>query len=528
VTIKRTSLYNGELFLIEDGSHRWVECARSPGVRYEYLDIGDAERRILNGETIRRAFVPSLSAEGFSRIMADAGERGRDSIRIEGESLTVCVPIIIRESIMYVTALQGMTLDPTHGDMALDASFHPETDVVPNHFLSAVNFPGTRFQGSVNAGGAEFSNLIFFEETEFGDFADFTGAVFFHNAVFRGACFLTGAAFDRATFHRAVQFVEVDFRGKASFENAVFFENAFFTGARFFDDVRMVRSHFGRMLYAPSSVFEKDAFFDRSCFCLVVEMKDAVFHGELSVHAAQGNIMSLAGARSAGSIRIVDTPFAVLDFTGARCEQDMILFGDQWEKSIEDIGARVTEHRDAQAGGTSGGMENDARPVRVDERERWDARRKDETETLSAIHQDRGRIVDLVGLEGVEVAGRFRCGFSYLAPLSREFPVLDSHRRALKNRDPEGSDKNRAAWRRAELEYAWLADQYGRQGMNEDEEAARLWENECRIRGLSGMKKRFFMLHQRSLRRRKGREEKESPDSEKHREDNEASGSNSD
>lgn len=528
VAIKRTPLYNDELFLVEDNSSRWVEYSRSPGIRYEYLEIGDAERRILNGETIRRAFVPGIAAEGFSRVMTDTEERERDSVRVDGESLTICVPIVIRESIVLVTALQGMTLDPTHGDMSLDASFDPETDAAPNHFLSAVNCTGTRFQGAVNAAGAEFSNLIFFEETVFGDVVDFTGAVFFHTAVFKGSRFLKGGAFDRATFHRAAQFVEIDFRGETSFDDAVFFENAFFTDTRFSDDARMVGAHFGRMFYAPASVFEKDALFDHSCFCLAVEMKNTVFGGDLSMNGAQGNIMSLAEARSAGSIRIVDTPFSILDFTDARCAQDVVLFGDQWEKTIEDIGEVVTGYRKSLTMETSGDMSSDTQSGRNDERLRWAARRADEAEALSVIHRDRGRIIDLVGLEGIGVKGRFRCGFSYLAPLSREFPVLDSHRRALKNRDPEGSEENRAAWRRAEWEYAWLADQYSRQGIPEDEEAARLWQSECRIRGLSGLKKRLFILHRKNVNRRKERAKKRSTDTEKKRKNTEIPGSDDD
>jgi len=525
VAIRRIPLYRNDLYLVENGSNRWVEYTRSPGMRYEYLEIGDAERRILNGETIQRAFVARLSAEGFYRVMSDAGERGRDSIRVVGESLTICVPIIIRESIILVTALQGMTLDPTHGDMALDASFQPETSAVPNHFLSAVNCTGTEFQGSVSAAGAEFSNLIFFEETGFNDIADFTGAVFFDNAVFKGSGFLKDAKFDNATFHKAAQFVQVDFRGETSFDNTVFFDNVFFTETRFSDEARMVGAHFAKMLYAPSSVFEKDALFDRSCFCLVVEMKDAVFGGGLSVNGALGNIMSLAGAQADGSVRIVDTPFAVLDFTGARCEQDLILFGRYWEESIEDIGGVVSGYQDTQKGGKFRDTNDDTRPGGVGEKEQWAARRTDETKTLATMHRDRGRIVDMVGLEGTSVRGRFRCNFSYLAPLSREFPVLDSHRRALKNRDPEGSGGNRAAWQRAEQEYAWLADQYSRQGIPEDEEAARLWQSECRIRGLSGLKKRLFRIHQQDMKRREKRKKKNSPDTGKNREDSNTPGS---
>jgi len=528
VAIKRTPLYTDKLFLVEDNSSRWVEYSRSPGTRYEYLEIGDAERRILNGETIRRAFVPGIAAEGFSRIMTDAGERERDSVRVEGESLTICVPIVIRESIILVTALQGMTLDPTHGDMSLDASFHPEMDVVPNHFLSAVNCTGTRFQGAVNAAGAEFSNLIFFEETMFGDVADFTGAVFFHTAVFKGSRFIKGASFDRTTFHRAAQFGGVDFREKTSFDDSVFFDNTFFANTRFSEDMQMVGAHFGRMLYAPGSVFEKGALFDRSCFCLAVEMKNAEFGGDLSMNGAQGNIMSLAEARSAGSVRIVDTPFSILDFTDARCARDVVLFGNQWEKTIEDIGEVVTGYRKSQTMETSGDMSSDTQSGRKDERLRWAARRADEVEALSVMHRDRGRIVDLVGLEGISVKGCFRCDFSYLAPSSREFPVLDSHRRALKNKDPEGSEENRAAWRRAEREYAWLADRYKSQGIPEDEEAARLWQSECRIRGLSGLKKRLFMLHRKNVNRRKERAKKRSTDTEKKRKNTEIPGSDDD
>ena len=515
VAIKRTPLYKDELSLVEDGSNRWVEYTRYPGMRYEYLEIGDAERRILNGETIRKAFVTGLSAEGFSRVMADAGERGRDSIRIKGESLTICVPIIIRESIIHVTALRGMILDPTYGDMALDASCHPDTDAVPNHFLSAVNCTGTRFQGGVSVAGAEFSNLIFFEGTGFHDVADFTGAVFFDNAVFKGARFLKGATFDRATFHRAAQFVEAYFHGKASFDNAVFFQNAFFTEARFSDEARMAGAHFARMLYAPKSAFERDALFDRSCFCLVVEMKDAVFGGELSASNAVGNVLSLAGARAAGPVRIVNTPFSVLDFTGARCEQDVTLFGNRWEGSIDTACGGASGYPDLQGDGTSGVKAGDKGRGCVDGVEQRASQRRKETEAVAAMHRDRGRIVDLVGLEGIEVKGRFRCDFSYLAPPSREFPVLDSHRRALKNREPHGSEGNRAAWRRAEEEYAWLADQYADQGMVENEEAARLWQSECRIRGLSGWKRRLFRMYLQDMRRRSEKKKKDTLDRKK-------------
>ncbi|MBN1882781.1 MAG: pentapeptide repeat-containing protein [Deltaproteobacteria bacterium] len=522
MAIKRTPLYKSGISLVEDGLNRWVEYTRYPGMRYEYLEIGETERRILNGETIRKAFVTGLTTEGFSRVMADTGMGERDSIRIEGESLTVCVPIVIKESIIHVTALQGLILDPTHGDMALDASFNPKTDAAPNHFLSAVNCTGTQFQGSVSVTGAEFSNLIFFEGTGFHDVADFTGAVFFDTAVFKGARFIKDTTFDRATFHGTAQFVAVEFQGRASFEDAVFFENAFFTETRFFDEARMVGSHFAQMLYAPASVFGKDALFDRSCFCLVVEMKDAVFKGVLSVGNAVGNVLSLDGAQASGPVRIVDTPFSVLDFTGARCERDVTLFGSRWEESMDDICNVVSRGMDIQEGGTSDEREGD-------ERERWVKRRIEETETVAAMHRERGRIVDMVGLEDIRVDGCFRCDFSHLEPSSREFPVLDSHRRALKNRDPEGSEGNRAAWRRAEGEYAWLVDQYDRQGMVDDEESARLWQSECRIRGLSGWKMRLFRIHQQNVKwRRDRKKKKESSNTEKNRKGGVSPGSKND
>lgn len=519
MAIKRTPLYKSEMYLVEDGSNRWVEYERCPGIRYRYLEYGEAERMILNGETVRRAFVAGLSAEGFSRTMADTGEKTRESIRIEGGSLTICVPMIFRESIIHVTALQGMTLDPTEGDLALDASFHPETDVMPNHFLGAINFTGTRFLGGVNVTGSEFSTLIFFEGAEFRSVADFTGSVFFDNAVFRGTQFGGDAIFDRTTFHRAAQFVQVAFEKKTSFEDAVFFENAFFTESRFSGAASMTDAHFGKILYAPQSTFEKGIVFDRSCFCLAVELKDAVIEDELSLTGAQGNVMSLAGARVGGPVRIADTPFAVLDFTDTRFEGDVILFGRRWRESIENIEKAVSGHVEGGAvGAVFGGEEWCA----SGDRKTWADRRREEVETLAAMHRDRGRIVDLVGLEGIEATGHFRSDFSYLAPLSREFPVLDSHRRALKNNDPEGSEGNRTAWNRAEREYAWLGDQYHRQGRTKDEKAARLWQNECRIRGLSGFKRRLFKMYKQDVKRKRDR--KRNKDKENNRTDDTPSG----
>jgi uncharacterized protein YjbI with pentapeptide repeats len=401
-----------------------------------------------------------------------------------------------------------MTIDPMNGNTALDVSFDPETDTVPNHFLNAVNFTETTFVGEVNAAGAEFSNLIFFERARFQDTVDFSGAVFHHNVVFRETRFQGEARFDRATFHRAAQFVRAEFQGKATFAHTVFFENAFFTEARFSEGVSMTDAHFGRILYAPLSIFENDAYFDRSCFCLAVVMKDAVFDGVLSMKSALGNVMSLAGARVRGPVQIVDTPFAVLDVTDARCEGDVMLFGRQWEEGIDEIRGVVSEGvKEEPRGGTDGDGGCGGFAARME----WAKKRRDETESLAEMHRERGRIVDLVGLEGVRVLGRFRADFSYLAPLSREFPVLDSHRRALKNRDPEGSEGNRAAWHRAEREYAWLADQYHRQDMADDEEAARLWEVECRIRGLSGFKKKMFDIYRQDQKRRKKRKEKKDP-----------------
>ncbi|RKY16735.1 MAG: hypothetical protein DRP63_04890, partial [Planctomycetota bacterium] len=118
---------------------------------------------------------------------------------------------------------------------------------------------------------------------------------------------------------------------------------------------------------------------------------------------------------------------------------------------------------------------------------------------LSPSTKNSGRAIRSIDFQDTTVEGKLACDFRYLEPRKGE-PVIKPHRIALGIDEPPVKKKKRQDyWQEAQKQYAWLKEQYRKQGRYEDEDNAHWWASECARKGRKAVAGGGWLWHPLAL-----------------------------
>ncbi len=259
------------------------------------------------------------------------------------------------------------------------------------------------------------------------------------DANFRLATFRSRAGFRGVTFSDEADFSSATFHRWADFRDVTFSACANFLGATFNDAADLRNASFSREAQFFRATFSGRADLD-GCTFLSCSLSEARFE----------KFCSLAGI-AAGEIDLSEAVFT----EGVRLSPD----SEKFAQLLNQIGPLFAEGSELIA-------------------------LKEEEFQLLHEWQEAGRAICRVDFRGSLIQGDLRCDFEHISPVRkggpRHDPVLSAH--AYGN------------WREAEKQYAWLKEQYRKQGAYGDEDEAHWWASECARRRTLPAGNRFWLM----------------------------------
>jgi len=432
--------YEVVLLVERDGegrAKRWVEYGRYPQLRYEYLTAEEGAARVLAGKALKRCYLSALSREHLLQVeeKAKAGGIGRSKT---GRVVFLRNRIVVQECLIETLDLSGLVLEE---GINLGDAESMTAQICPTHILRGANFTTTRFIKKAHFNRVFFWGKASFERATFNADADFWGAHFgadaiFSSATFRGEATFWGATFSadsyfRNSIYRAdAVFTNTSFTGRADFWSAIFISNATFRNASF-----VSRASFWGATFCLSANFNAASFntasFSHACF-LEANFTESRFEKTADLSHIGAGLLSLRRSVFAANL-IISTPPEKFEH----------------KKRVIARGIEIWQQRLKR------------RSVAEDSPE--SRRLKRYLQTLNDWRNSQHDIHS-ADFENTLVSGELRCPFSLIHP-QHSPPILVPYRQ-----------KN---WSAAQRQFAWLKEQYRKQGAYDDEDEAHWWASEC-------------------------------------------------
>jgi len=494
------------VILHKDGNKEnwYVTYDRYPGKKYRYLCAEQAAELILQGEILKLCYIEALTVDalkgGYDNLMASNSaqvikgefeDQGETRLRIGGTKITREGPKLNSSILLEGCLIGGINLSGVIFDGRIDFD----------------NFEGqrTHILGVADFNEAIFCGTAYFIEATFNDVADFSKAIFCGTAYFKQATFCGGAFFEDAIFGRAAIFSEATFSGVAVFEDAEFCGVAIFSEATF-NDVAYLSAGFTDNAFFKKATFSGEVDFMWAAFIGEADFRSAVFRGDARFNGATfGDEANFTEATFINYSDFSDANFLVADFSKARfekaCHMNSItagsisfrlavlrenlristLEGEQLKRKQEHI-EEMTEylHRMGKERIESECERDDDVDMEEKEREKewfehWVGERLKRLDGWRATP----RGLASLNFQDVLVQGQLHCEFGHIIP-EKGRPVIKPHRIAEGFDEPEEGWKRQDYWERAQKQYAWLKEQYRKQGRYEDEDNAHWWAMECK------------------------------------------------
>jgi len=409
------------------------------------------------------------------RAVANAFKRDGRKVELEivGEKIVVEEPVLNRP-IVCRSCLIGFI------NLFVDANvgFLPAEDEKGRrsgtHIFGKAYFWRATFHGDAYFWRVTFHGEAYFRGATFHGEASFSDATSHNDAWFCGATFSRDVSFAGATFSGYAWFEEAIFSGSAYFEKTSFTNNAFFGRAIFSGDAWFWRATFGGATSFRESTFAVVVSFEGAAFSEIVDFAGAV---ALSVNFAVATFKKTCYMRPivAQSLNFERTVFSenilistpVPDFADRKRKIAAILEErkGEFESEFENIKRQAEYDKESEAE-IHTALEMVKRAL--DLLKRW---------------YEAGRGIMGVNFEDTLVQGELRCDFKHLKPQKGAPPILRPHRIALGLEEPEEEEKSENHWAEAQKQYAWLKEQYRKQGAYGNEDDAHWWASECARRG---------------------------------------------
>jgi|GEM_PF-2238553 len=329
------------------------------------------------------------------------------------------------------------------------AAFNGKAWFAGTRFGGEADFGFVTFSGKANFFSAGFDDAALFGETTFSGDADFGGATFSDYAQFRETTFKAHARFESAGFS--------DRAGFAEFRRAVFCGDAEFSWAKFRSDADFWEATFSGKADFHNARFADETNFDGATFSGAADFWGATFKGITLFDEAIFNAADFSSTR-----------FDKICSMSPIAARSLVL-----DDAVLSENLSISTHQDLQ-------KEIEAIKEEAEEEDEKEKRRLEKRlKLLEKIEDEHKRELGTVNFEDTLVQGELRCDFRYLVPRKGK-PVIKSHRIALGIDKPEDEDrKPQDYWGKAQKQYAWLKEQYRKQGRYEDEDNAHWWASEC-------------------------------------------------
>jgi len=408
-------------FFTDDHGNEW---ATYKGNNYRVVSASDAAAKILEGQTLRDCYIESITRdillEAEKNLKTGNLVEEAETVLLGRPRLTLRSPISCPFCFIGSLDLSGVTF---RGGANFGATtFSGRADFWWATLSGEANFSAATFRGEANFWSATFSGKV-----------NFSAATFSREAVFEGAAFSGGAVFSEATFSGPAGFSNATFSGPAGFKAATFSGPADFAGCAFLScDLSRVR-------------------FEKICDL------SGIVAGKLD----------LSNAVFTESVR----------FSPETDPERLAKFIERTRVHVSERKSRADSPREATTK-----LLHEAE-AKADNEEVWKQREalallKHEIETIPAFEQllsewqASGRAIHRVNFSGTLVQGDLRCDFEHLKPAkTRAFP--------MPRYEPVLAPHADGKWHEAEKQYAWLKEQYRKQGRYADEDEAHRWASEC-------------------------------------------------
>jgi len=436
--------------VIRDGDK--VTCR---GKEYTYLSTVQAAELILRGEKLERYYIEALTVKAFRDTYNNLMRNDEERERIEGAFEDGGRPKLNRSIVCYDCLIGSIDL----GALILDGDIifkfeQKRQEERKTYIFGEADFGGVIFRGDACFFGTTFNGKTDFQIATFNGCASFTGAIFNGYAYFRRVDFNNKTVFAGATFNDYAYFRRVTFDGETDFGGVIFNGKADFELASFNGD-----TNFGEATFNSEAHFEATAFNDKANF------EFATFNGYVFfLGTAFRDKVGFLGTAFRSEAHFLSACFLFGDFSGARfektCYMNPIVAGRlNLHRTVFTENLLVSIYEDLQKEIDT--LIKEEREEEIEIRKQWI---KGILELLEKIKEDYGRGLGSVNFEDTLIQGELRCEFKHIIPEKGE-PVLLPHK-----------EKN---WAEAQKQYAWLKEQYRRQGSYGDEDKAHRWASEC-------------------------------------------------
>jgi len=460
------------------------------GEEYPIVPASEAAEKILRGEELRGCYIESITRatllEAEKNLKTGNLVEEEEKVFLARPRLTLRSPIICRRCLIGKLDLSVVTFSGRadfsgaifNGWADFEwATFSGRAVFMLANFSGGVMFSKATFSGDADfrvatfRGGAHFFRATFsgrgdLSSANFSGEAHFPGATFSGRADFRRATFSGEADFEWATFSREADFEWATFSGRADFREATLSGEADFEWATFSGRADLSRATFSDRADFSRATFSGDAWL-RGCAFLSCDLSGARFEKLCDLTSVAAGSLDLSNAVFTESVRLSAETYrnSLAEFfkrTRAFLEETKA-----WAKSKR----RATKRRLREAEGK--GDEHNVEALKgAVARHESDIRRNAALQKLLEEWQASGRAIHRVNFSGTLVQGDLRCDFEHLKPVkTRRFP--------MPRYEPVLAPHADGNWREAEKQYAWLKEQYRKQGRYADEDNAHWWASEC-------------------------------------------------
>jgi Ion channel/Pentapeptide repeats (9 copies) len=464
--------------------------------KYVYLEEGEAEAIILRGDYLRGYYIPKISTYGFYTALNEKEEYRKDSaVQITHHSLELDQVINIKECLINECDLEGIVIKVEPDQFALHFGYeHP--DLVfnksfyrPNHFFGQVNIAHALFVGVTDIRRAEFHkelhafDTVFdgrtsFDESLFAESAFFTNAKFTNDASFSKCIFADGAIFIRSLFEQEVKFNKTHINGEADYGEATFEGKALFNGTVFSQKADFHWGNFNDFAGFSMAIFLADAYFSGSYFKNYCNFYCSIFH-KLHLQNSHHDKNFTLTASSVDSLSLNQAFFAM----------NAILDFEDISKNVELIRWNYFSRMKKLNASASVRIKKGEKPLHL--RERVEAENIVKIQQTIDLILKRGNVLSELDLENLIVNGELRCPFKHFDRNMRAGqPTLKAHKEAKSTHKKEDRIAN---WENARKQYAWLKEQYRKQGDYYDEDNSQWWASECRKESERRFLKKYFL-----------------------------------
>lgn len=520
--------------ITEDDGRVWVKYDRFPDIEYEYLEDGEAERKILEGEEIRGAYIPSLTRKGFESAIEFLSNRNETTLpnfersnnvifqyeseadskivaEFEEVKLSIYRSIILKECIIEKVDLVNMTFGERIKEHAIDISYFYRKDKVPTEFLSIFNLKNITFCGIARFVNSRFYSNTYITESDFRKDSDFSGVFFEENINLRGSYFLMQAIFERVVFNKEAKFDEIHVGKKVLFKRSLFFGKLEFNEVNCYNEITFENCYFNELSEFNNSKFSERVSFEGIFSCESIQIKHSTFGGDCSFQNALLKNISIVHSTFEKVLYMRDIVATVAHFNNMLCMKHFYFLSDKWKETIDYMEGKVRYIKDKLQKYEDRHIEKEEdNSMKAIEKKIKIVKNQDEkVNKIIKEYLDRDSDICEVDFWDSIVQGEFRCDFQKLRPkrkpekyfwffetrgniertlkftrntLNAEV-VLKQHKLALEMENKrESAFKIILQWKRALAEYVWLRNQYKKKGDFEDEDLAHWWASDCKTK----------------------------------------------